>query len=250
MIKRGGRFLQRSNGSLDLSSNLVLSLDLEEVSGDAIDQSISEYDFIDVNTVESAAGATPGYGSRLFTPDNSEHLYLPSSGTSNVNILDNEWAMHFWAKRNATGARIIFAKSPSTVVATATARAFIIYFSLSTLIFTVGRSVAADGAVSVSANVPMSEWIPVLCWHDPNADVIGVKIGTDAAVTTTLVGGARAGSSSDVRIGSTSVTPGSYLDANLAALRIWRGAGVINQIVNPEVINFLNARQRRHTELV
>ncbi len=239
--------------SLDLLSNLILSLDLEEASGNAIDSSGNGYDFADTNTVGQTTGATAGYNSRQFTAASSEY-FTRAHSTTELTIGDNEWAAHLWVYANsATAGAVVFGKSGnSNTPGTTIGRSYNLNWqATSTLAFYAGPASGAthSQAAAASNSAPDATWVPTLIWHDPTANVIGIKVGSGSAVTAALSGGVRDGTS-----GVTLATRGSsgayYFNGNIAALRMWRGSGVIAQIVdNTDALDFLNAQQRRHSEL-
>jgi hypothetical protein len=250
-MRRGGTFFRRSTG-LGLLSNLILSLDLEEASGDAIDSSGNGRDFTDQNTVGQTIGATAGYNAREFIAANSEFFTVPFATWQYIS--NEEWAAHMWLYRNGSSAVAILSRTTSgnLIVGSGNARSYSFYFTGSALSWIVGKPILGEGAVVVTAgsgDFPDTTWTPALIWHDPIADQIGIKVGSAAAVTATIDTGVRNGSV-PITIGSTSTTNGSYLNGAFAALRMWRGPGVIEQIVNnADAIDFLNSQQRRHSDL-
>ncbi len=255
-MKRGMSFARRPSGSsLDLLSNLILSLDLEEASGNAIDSSGNSYTFTDTNTVGQTTGATAGYNARVCVAASTEYFTRAHSNTE-LTIGDNEWAAHMWIYNNAMAAsRPIFSKTGNASIVTTSSRSFILGQTATAtdraLLWSVGYVTAASGAVTVTTpnnEFPSGSWTPILIWHDPSADVIGIKAGSNAAVTAAFAGGARNGTANVV---IAALSGGSVpSDMSAAALRIWRGSGVIAQIVsNTDALAFLNAQQRRHSEL-
>lgn len=246
------RTARRASASTpDLLSNLILSLDLEEASGNALDSSGNSYTFTDTNTVGQTTGQTGGYNARNFVAANNEYFARAHSDTE-LTIGDNEWACHLWAYNNsaADGAGIL-AKSSSTTPGTNSARSFVLNHVASELRFAVGLDPAASGDLTIittGGQFPAGAWAPVLIWHDPNDNVIGIKVGANSAVTGSISTGVRNGASTSLAVGSRSGS--GPANAYIAALRIWRGSGVIAQIVdNADAIDFLNAQQRRHSDL-
>lgn len=246
------RAMRRASG-LDLLSNLILSLDLEEASGNATDSSGNSYTFTDTNTVGQTTGQTAGYNSRQFVAANTEY-FTRAHSTTELTIGDNEWAAHMWVYNNSVANNaILFAKTSSTTISTNVSRSFALYQPSSTnrnLTFVVGDAgnVAQYAVTTGNSEFPDASWSPILIWHDPNDDVIGIKVGANSAVTTSISGGVRNGT---VAATIAANSAGAALaNCNIAALRIWRGSGVIAQIVdNADAIDFLNAQQRRHSDL-
>lgn len=241
------RTARRASG-LGLLSNLILSLDLEEASGNAIDSSGNSYTFTDTNTVTQTTGATAGYNSRQFTAANSEY-FTRAHSTTELTIGDNEWAMHCWYYHDGSTNRSILCKSGSTTISTTASRSFAILGNSTALSFRVGEAVAANGdsVANDAGALSTNSWHSVLCWHDPAADVIGVKVNSRSAVTAAHAGGVRDGTAA-VTVGS--ALTNNYCNGNIAALRVWRGSGVIEQIVNnASAVSFLSGQQRRHSEL-
>lgn len=235
----------------DLLSNLVLSMDLEEASGNALDSSGNSYTFTDTNTVAQTTGATAGYNARQFTSANSE--VFQRSATTALLIGDNEWAAHLWVYRSGSASSMIFGRSNNVSTGTTVSRSHALVFTGTALEWRVGKFVAANGTATAAAgsgDFPDATWKPVLIWHNPLVDVVGIKVGSASAVTAAIDnGGARDGSVVH-SIGATS-TPSAYFNGSICALRVWRGSGVIAQIVDSaSAVAFLNAQQRRHSELI
>ena len=233
----------------DLLSNLLLSLDLET---NLVDSSGNGYNFTDQGSVSFSTGQTAGYGAAYHVAANVDYEDRTSVG---LEIGNNEWACHLWVYNGGGPASTGIITSAGTVGFTTNASdswALMYQSSIAkSLRFVAGKDPNTSGsatATSASNAFLASAWVPVLFWHDPNADVIGLQVNGAAAVTTAFSTGVRNGSSK-VTIGG--LTSGSQTGTfRIAAVRMWRGTGVINQIVNNSTaLAFLNGQQRRHSEL-
>jgi hypothetical protein len=166
-------------GSANLNSGLVAYYTMDEVSGDRLD-SVGDNDLSDNNTVTSTAGKISNAAD--FEANNAEWL----AAASDYADLDFNGHVAFsgsvWVKFEAHDVdRTVLSKNQQYRL------------RFETDIDSFQWTVWSDGSTSTTLDAALAveneTWYHVYFWHDPDADVIGMRINDTHEVTTAHTGG-------------------------------------------------------------
>lgn len=192
---------------------MVAAYHLDEASGDATDSAGSNT-LTDNATVGAASGKLSG--ARDFEAGNSE--YFNRADNAALSFGDEALTIALWAQLESTGGVRMLLNKGATGAAE-----YGIYYGTGVnrfRWFVRGGTTTTDLAANTFGAVSTGVWYPIIVWHDPTANEIGIDVN-GSADTTAHSAGINDGSG-DFRLGA-ETGPASFWDGLLDEVVIWRG---------------------------
>lgn len=197
-----------------LKDNLILSLELAEPSGNAVDSHGSNHMAETSGTID----AFPGGGRDLEAADTE---YFEIASNADVVTGDVDFAFEIWANLESGGTSpTIFGKWNQTVVAD---QDYVLYLTTGRVPRFGVQNTPTGGYQEANSGVALTigAWAQIFCWHDSVNNLIAISVNNGTPVTTARATGVKA-SATALRLGN-NVNNSVYFDGALRRFRMWKG---------------------------